>query len=321
MAFHFEPGEPVPDGVRRIVREELEYAAAQLSQARTTARDEAIHEARKSLKKARAVLRLLRPELETTYRTENAKLRGIARRLSEVRDAGVMLETLDDLVEKFRPELGANTFAAVRRTLARSKREAERQAGMAALLARLAASLRAAARRAEAWGLQTDGFVALAPGFEKTFRQGRKALAEARRHPLPENDHAWRKRAKDHWYHVRLLGGDAGAWIESYEQDLKELETALGDGQNLTLLRRRILAEPDSYGSPADVALLTALIKRHQKNLRDKALALGARIYRRKARVLLRRLSRGWTRSKPEPLTPTEPAGHASELLACSGSS
>ncbi|HEX8984997.1 MAG TPA: CHAD domain-containing protein [Bryobacteraceae bacterium] len=294
MAFHFEPGEHVPEAVRRIFCEELEHAAGQLSRGRGAPLDEAIHEARKSLKKARAVLRLLRPELESTYRAENGKLRGIARRLSNFRDAGVMVETLDSLVEDCRQELGANIFAAVRRALARRKRETERQAGLAALLTKLGASLRAAARRAQAWPVQADGFAALAPGFEKTFRQGRKALAETRRRPRPENYHAWRKRVKDHWYHVRLLGSDAGAWMESYEQDLKKLETSLGEGQNLTLLRGLILAEPGSYGTPANVALLAALIARRRKTLRDKALALGGRIYGRNTRVLLRRASRGW---------------------------
>jgi len=58
-----------------------------------------------------------------------------------------------------------------------------------------------------------------------------------RKHPHPENYHEWRKRVKEHWYHVRLLEvtvADGG-----YEKSLKELETALGEDHNLVLLQEK----------------------------------------------------------------------------------
>jgi hypothetical protein len=55
------------------------------------------------------------------------------------------------------------------------------------------------------WPIATDGFAALEPGFEMTFRKGRTAFALAQKRPGPKNYHDWRKRVKDHWYHVRLM--------------------------------------------------------------------------------------------------------------------
>ena len=50
--------------------------------------DERAHDARKQLKQARAVLRLLRAELgDTVYRRENRVLRDASRTISPLRDA------------------------------------------------------------------------------------------------------------------------------------------------------------------------------------------------------------------------------------------
>ena len=64
-------------------------------------RDTAIHEARKSMKKIRAALRLMRPELDAVYPAENTWFRDVGQQLSQFRDAGVMIETFDGLVAKY----------------------------------------------------------------------------------------------------------------------------------------------------------------------------------------------------------------------------
>jgi CHAD domain-containing protein len=294
MSYRFQPGEPVPEGVRRIVCEELESAAERLRSARGPARDAAIHEARKSIKKTRALLRLLQPKLGPVYDTWNTRLRDIGLRLSALRDAGVLFETLSHLEQEYKDELGGRAFASVRRALARHKRETERRAGLAAHLARVAAALDSAARRSGKWLLRTDGFPAIASGFEHTFRRGRKALARARKEARPENDHTLRKRVKDHLYHVRLLAAFGDEWLEAYERNLKELDTWLGECHNLVVLREQLEAGPGTCGTAKDRELLRTLVDRREHELRAKALTLGARIYGRKARLLVRRIERLW---------------------------
>ena len=84
-------------------------------------RDEAIHEARKSIKKVRALLRLVSAELGGTYPRENARLRDIARRLSEFRDAFAIIETFDDLKKKYKDET-RNKLQSVRAGLIRKRK-------------------------------------------------------------------------------------------------------------------------------------------------------------------------------------------------------
>jgi hypothetical protein len=51
MSYRLKAKESVPDGIRRIVREEIEGATNRLTNGNGAKRDEAIHEARKSIKK------------------------------------------------------------------------------------------------------------------------------------------------------------------------------------------------------------------------------------------------------------------------------
>src|SRR5262245_7125172 len=64
---------------------------------------EGVHNARKQFKQLRGVLRMIRFGLgEKIYDRENTALRDAGRPLSEVRDADVMIETLDQLIEHFK---------------------------------------------------------------------------------------------------------------------------------------------------------------------------------------------------------------------------
>jgi len=282
VAYHLKQGESVPDGVRRIVREELQAAAEQLTAPDLDKRDEAIHEARKSVKKIRAIIRLVRPDLGELYAVENERLRDLGRKLSEFRDAGAMLETFDALREKFREELGRVTLRPVRTCLVRSKTEHAQAAEIDQVLARCAASLRGTGRRLRSWPVIHDGFNAIGPGFERTFRRGQKALVSARKSGLDVDFHEWRKAVKYHWYHIRLLERSWTDVLQAYEKSLKDLETWLGDDHNLVVLRERIQGSPAAYGSPRTTATALDLIARYQNELRANALALGERIYAEK---------------------------------------
>ncbi len=294
MPYHLKPGERVPAGVKRIVREEIEAAVRQLTGEAEANRDEAIHEARKNMKKIRGVLRLIRPELGEVYRRENTFFREVGLRLSQFRDAGAMLETFDAMRQKYRNETGPGKLTPIRHGLIARKQQAEKQGGIENVLNAVATALRRSAQRVETWPLAADGFAAIAPGLQATFRRGRKALARAREHPLPENYHEWRKRVKDHWYHVRLLESVWEGTMPAYERRLKDLETWLGEDHNLVVLQEKVMAEPGFYGGESEIALFASLAGKYREELRGNALALGGRIYDEKPGPFTRRMQRMW---------------------------
>jgi CHAD domain-containing protein len=294
VPYHLKLGEPVPVGIQRIVREEIEGAVRELIGRGEACRDEAIHEARKNVKKIRGVLRLMRPELGEIYRRENTFFREVGRELSQFRDAGAMIEAFDALREKCRSELGRGRLPSIRRGLIARKKQAEKQGGIEKVLNGMAVALSRSAKRVEAWPLTSVGFEAIAPGLQATFRSGRKALARARAHPAPENFHEWRKRVKDHWYHVRLLEPVWDSTMPAYERRLKDLETWLGEDHNLVVLHEKVMAEPGFYGREPDIGLFVKLVAKYRKELRGNALALGARIYDEKPSHFTRRVRRQW---------------------------
>jgi len=287
VAYRFRLGEPVPEGIKRIVREEIDAAVRQLNGEGEADVDEAIHEARKSMKKIRGALRLMRLELGEIYGQENAFFRDVGLKLSQFRDAGAIIETFDALRKRYRGEMDGRTLASIRRRLIARKQQAEQEADIAAVLAETADDLRQAAPRAGAWPLAKDGFSAIAPGLAATFREGRRALGRARKQPLAENYHEWRKRVKAHWYHIRLLESLWSPGIEVYEKRLKDLETVLGEDHNLVMLREKVRAEPG-------IGQLPRLISKYQRELRDNALKLGEHIYEEKPGHLGRRIQHLW---------------------------
>src|SRR5919109_412156 len=178
--YRFREGEAVPDGLRRIARGRIDHALDELRGKTKSSPEEAVHEARKNMKKLRALLRLTRNELgDEVYRRENECFRDAGRQLSGVRDADVMLGTLE------RPEVSVPPL-----------REA---------LEEVAAAREDARDRVDDWPLEHDGFEALEGGLRRIYRRGRRALRAVEDEPTTEILHEWRKREKDLWYHLTLL--------------------------------------------------------------------------------------------------------------------
>ena len=293
MAYRLEPGEAVANGIKRVVAEEIVSVAAQLTGQGAANRDEAIHEARKSIKKIRGLLRLIETDLGDAFDSENVRMRNIGRRLSRFRDAAAMVEIFDATKEKYRDDLGRHTLASVRRGLLARKKQGENKDAIEKVLARIAATILATGKRVPTWPAGT-GFRSVAAGLEKTFRKGRRAMARARQNPSAENFHEWRKRAKDLWYQVRLLEHTPDEVMQSYEKSLKHLEGLLGDEHNLEVLREKVRAEPAFYGKEAEVAFFLDLLDRRRKELRDAALWVGEHTYKENPRQYGKRMRGIW---------------------------
>src|SRR5262249_4828069 len=94
MAFQLRPDESVVRGFKRLSRNELDDARKNLRR-RHAPSDEVIHDARTSVKKARAIIQLIDDDGGSRGLGRSEKrLRAANRVLSERRDADVMKETL-----------------------------------------------------------------------------------------------------------------------------------------------------------------------------------------------------------------------------------
>lgn len=287
--------ERVDIGIRRVAREQIRGAVADLTGGRRD-RHEGVHEARKRFKMIRAVLRLARGVLgEDSFAAENAWYRDTGRRLSSVRDAVAMIECFDGLRKRFERTLDPAAVAAVRRGLEdRLHRIAEGDEGLDARASEVAVGLAEALLRVRTWPVRDEGFRTIRPGLERTYRRGRGAMDLALREPTDENLHEWRKRVKDHWYHVRLLRNLWPKVLDAYRREMKLLSDALGSDHDLAVLVPVLREDPDAFGGAAAVELLVDLALRRRGELQAQARTHGRRIYAEKPRVLVDRFRSRW---------------------------
>jgi CHAD domain-containing protein len=199
------PRRDVPETVREVAREQLADAVHNLRDDRDDDPVAAVHAARKDLKKTRSLLRLARPGMDAgVYRRENRTLRDAGRALSGTRDADVLVEVADGLAERYGGQIPEASFTALRDELAADARAARAGDGDGAA-GQAVAVLEGVAARAAGWPLDDCDRDALVSGAERAYRRGCAALAAALDEPTDERLHDLRKRAKDLWYHARLL--------------------------------------------------------------------------------------------------------------------
>lgn len=291
--FGLKQGEHVDEALRRISRDQL--AVAQDGLAGHGDIGEGVHEARKSLKRLRAVVRLARDRLgDDVYRRENGIFRDTGRGLSGARDAEVLTETLDELVQRYRDEIGDGTFAGLREVLDADAKAAHEHIGDdTGKIDEVRATLSAARDRVVTWPLPENGDAGmLADGFERIYKRGRRALKAAERDGGDEDLHELRKRAKDLWHAAQLLRPVAPKRMKRLGRRAHGLSNLLGDDHDLAVLMEAARSHAGAL-RPGEDALLAALVARRRSRLQRKAIALGRRLYRRKPQSWRRRIVRG----------------------------
>ena len=282
--------EPLAYGLRRVTRGRLDSAVEGLRDA-DAEEIEAVHEARKDLKKLRSALRLVRPVLgEESYRRENARYRDAARRLSDVRDSQALDETLDALAKRFEDEPPPDGWSPVKSALVTKESDA---ADVDRLRERAASEIEAGRGELQSLSLPGAGFDVVGPGLRRAYSRGRKRFAEAVSEPTDERLHEWRKRAKDLWYQLRLLRPAWRPVLKPLADQAHELSDLLGDDHDLVVLTERL----DDFG----VALtqeqrdyLAGLIERRRAELQREAFALGQRLYAERPKAFARRIAAYW---------------------------
>ena len=82
--------------------------------------------------------------------------------------------------------------------------------------------------------------------------------------------------------------------MSGYEQSLKQLEDALGEDINLSVLERQVQHLVSEDGAHLPVSSLDKAIGAARQDLRDRALEIGAKVYAAKPQEFTRQLRRLW---------------------------
>ena len=300
MASPLKQSEAVAAAVKRVVLDELSFASEKLVKHGDDKRDKAIHEARKSIKKIRGVLRAVRPLLGKTYSKENVRFQKLSRELADFRDAAVLPDVFDQLCARNAGGFDADSAKGIRQGLELDRHELENRLEAAKIVRHAAEKLDAAGKRVESWPLELHRIEDLAPGLETTYRRGRRALKAVRKQSTAKAYHNLRKRVKDRWHQTRLLAEIGGTGAPAEDANLKGLGISLGDDHNLTMLRDRFKRNPERYGGASGVEPFLSMVVREQENLRQHSLTAGKTLFVDKPSVYLRRLTASWQDSAPK---------------------
>lgn len=290
MGFCFEKEESVAKAVSRLVCERVDHAQKCLQ---NCSRAEAVHCARKDIKKIRAVLRLFRASIARKDFQRIARLlRDAAAEMAGPRDAHVKAQAVSGLAKHFRNKLAPGAFRQVRAHLRDEAQREIRAFGKGSKrTTRLLVRVRKEAERLE---LSGKGWTAVAPGLRRAYCRGRKSFAVAQKSRQAEDFHDWRKSAKDLWYHVTLLTPMWPEQLQAVETELDNLGEALGDDHDLFVLHETLRGMADEVPH-TEAALLHGLILEQQQELRAVAIALGERFYAESPNKFCDRMGRYWS--------------------------
>lgn len=260
--------------------------------------DEAIHEARKSLKKARAALRLLRDGMsDAAYHRENARLRDAGRLLTPLRDAKSLIEALDSLQDRYADKLPDSNLAPLKKklhaNLAGARRRfhppsRRRSAELNGCVKFLKNSLAMAQRK----DIQSIESRHIGSGLRQIYRKGRKAAAEAKADTTTETLHEWRKQVKYLLNAVDGLHASGNNENKGAKKSLKragKLSDLLGNDHELAMLSREIDRADYVSINASVITTLHRLIDRHRAKLQKRAFKSGRKLYDRKPRQFVRR--------------------------------
>jgi CHAD domain-containing protein len=231
------------EAVRGLLRERLAAAAA-LLEANGGDPVGTVHEFRKHMKRARAVIRLLADANGLDLAVIERTCRDVARQLSTLRDLDVTIAALDDL-----DPAGEGWPAQLREQLI-AERRAEIARGVLdpATLRPMAASLRAVDEEVARQPVEHLSDDDLLRALDRSHRRASKALERTRGDATDEHFHELRKRAKRELYQREQLAGLVPLPLAHRAAHLDELCAMLGEQQDLAVLRRK--AEENGALSP-----------------------------------------------------------------------
>lgn len=290
MAFILNPKQSIRQGLKHVIRKELRRGCEHLQHAHAIA----VHEARKSVKKVRAVVKLLQQIDADALAKEARRLRAAGHTLSTLRDADAVIATFDQLRKRFPQRLSEPTYAIMRRQLLRVKARLMRHAKADRSLAHVVHALRAVRRAVKRWRAPAIAASECPRLLMNGYRASRRGMRCAQARPSPSALHRWRRRVKTFWYQLRVaesLAPDLRAEIRHF----KQLETWLGEHQNLFVLQMTIADDVGFQRMPAQVRALAALSTTVQAEFKRKAFRLGRRLLVEKPKVFARRQRRAFS--------------------------
>ena len=273
--------------LQRKTLEQIDLAIMLLEGRGEAPPERTIHETRKALKRARALVRVQRSALgPKRFRRGNAALRGAGRQLASARDAEVAVDALEAMVERHPRRLARSAgVAALRGRLLTEREQAQAHTRHGAQVrAIVLGELRAARVDLKRWQPAQGDRRTAREGLQAIYSEGRRREGRARKAKSSAALHEWRKRAKDLRYVAEALE------LRGVARRADRLGETIGEEHDLWLLKESVKRHRGCFKhEKAARRELEKIIAKRRRRLRKRALRLGRELYREPPKRFVRR--------------------------------
>jgi CHAD domain-containing protein len=256
---------------------------------------EAVHEVRKTLKRWRALMRLLAHGIGEPADQMRAEARELMRALTGARDAQSALDALADLKKSDIP-FSATSAETIRNRLTEMRNAAEKTGFTKEARERLSRYLDYATLSLERWPLKAIDFDTVADGLTSTYRRARQLVPDDWPSVEPEHLHDLRRRVVEHRHQMDLVEPLWPRLGKVWADEAQRLRNQLGACQDLAVLSNftaphRPLAPWRSRLTPLTQECRTAHLKT--------AARLAGRLFAEKPKAFRRRIAALWSARRP----------------------
>jgi CHAD domain-containing protein len=195
---------------------------------------ESIHDTRKSSKRIRAVLRLIKPDISAEiYNKEKKLLRELSGKFATARNIHVFAEEFDSIMKAGILELPATTENEIRSFFKEREEEALKLLLDLDMFKVVGKKNEEARDRLAAVDFSSLGPHTIYKGVSKVFAWGQKQMIHSQQFPTDDNLHEMRKRMKALMYLVKLVKDVSPVFFNGYYRGLKSASLALGEDHNM----------------------------------------------------------------------------------------
>lgn len=312
--FRLGPYEPLPVGLKRLTLKEMDNAVSRFYDGEETF-PIAVHEARKSTKRIRSVLRLLRREVgEKVYSFEDAAMREASRLIAPARDATARVEMMDVIDRIYGHLLVPDALSETRARLESNRQRIHtRTMEDPEIVVRVVEIFERAHGRYSNWPIDPaardiygvgirDSFEAIGPGFSDTYATGRERMVDAYRHNSAEKFHEWRKSVKYLRHQMELLTPLWPEVVVGMAITLERVGELLGQDHDLAMLLESLEADGNLCPDPVQRSLIRALANQRRSDLQTAARILGRRVFAEEPVSIAGRFDVYWESREPASL-------------------
>lgn len=300
MSLTLGQHESVRAATRRVLRKRIERTVALIEHRPTSDRGEEVHEARKQIKQARALLKLLRTGARHRMCSRiDRRLRKVARALSGIRDATVLLQRLSEMQR--RAALSHASVARLRVALEICQERA--YAGSLATpahRARLVDSLRDAQKQIARLPAAHKGWTTIGTGLRNVYKAARVEAAVAVQRGVTDDAalHEARKRAKDLLHALEFLRKLRPGSLHGRIRALHHLTDLLGKDHDLAVLAACLQGPLHGQLTSEELPRILSAIHKTRRYLQRTACIVSKNVYVSSEAAFVKTMHRYWRQGR-----------------------